>query len=105
MITSLLKMKVPHEKQSDAIQTIRTVSGWMSAQPGCISIELYRDIHDPLILMLIEQWKDWESIRNHIRSDSYRNILELMELSCEPPEIKFCSFSDAKGLEIIEQLR
>ena len=105
MITSLLKIKVPPEKQRDAIQTVRTVSGWTRAQPGCISIEFYQDIHDPLIMLLLEEWEDWESIENHIQSDIYRNILELVELSCELPEIKFCSDSDTKGMEVIERLR
>jgi quinol monooxygenase YgiN len=55
--------------------------------------------------MLLEEWQDWLSIENHIRSDSYRSILELMELSSTPPEIKFCSVSDIQGMEVLERLR
>lgn len=105
MIMSFLKIKVPSEKQNDAIQTVRTVLGWTIAQPGCISMEFYQDTHDPLIMMLLEEWKDWKSIENHIQSDSYRSILELMELSTEQPEIKFYSVSDKTGMEVIERLR
>ena len=105
MVTSLLKITVPHQKKKAAIQTVRSLLGWTSVQPGCISIAFYQDTDSPGSLMLLEEWQDWRSIENHIRSDSYRSILELMELSSTPPEIKFCSVSDIQGMEVLERLR
>ena len=105
MITSYLKIQVPHEKKNDAIQTVRSILGWMSAQPGCISMAFYQDTNHSETMMLLEEWEDWSSIENHIRSDSYRSILELMEMSSEQPEIKFRSVSNTKGMEVIERLR
>ena len=105
MITSYLKINVPLDRKEDAIQTVRTILGWTSAQPGCISMALYQDINNPHIMVLLEEWKDWSSIENHIQSDSYHSILEFMELSSKQPEIKIRSFSDTKGLELIEKLR
>ncbi len=105
MITSFLKIKVPEKKRKVAIQTVRSILGWTSAQPGCISMAFYQDTNHPETMMLLEEWEDWSSIEIHIQSDSYHSILELMELSSKQPEIKFRSFSDTKGLELIEKLR
>ena len=105
MVTSLLKITVAHQKKKAAIQTVRSLLGWTSAQPGCISIAFYQDTDSPGTLMLFEEWEDWRSIENHIQSDSYRSILELMELSSTPPETKFCSVSDIQGMEVLEKLR
>ena len=105
MVTSLLKITVAHQKKKAAIQTVRSLLGWTSAQPGCISIAFYQDTDSPGTLMLLEEWEDWRSIENHIRSNSYRSILELMELSSTPPEIKFCSVSNIQGMEVLERLR
>lgn len=105
MVTSVLKIKLSFKRQNDAIQTVRSILGWTSAQPGCISMAFYQDTNHPGSMMILEEWKDWRSIENHIRSDSYRSILELMELSSEQPEIKFCSVSNTKGIEVIERLR
>ena len=104
-MTSLLKITVAHQKKKAAIQTVRSLLGWTGAQPGCISIAFYQDTDSPGTLMLLEEWEDWRSIENHIRSDSYRSILELMELSSTPPETKFCSVSDIQGMEVLEKLR
>jgi quinol monooxygenase YgiN len=65
----------------------------------------YQDTNTPDIMMLFEEWKDWDSLENHIRSDTYRSILELMELSSEQPEIKLSTVSRTKGMEVIEKLR
>lgn len=105
MIAASLKINVPVEKYRDALQTVRSILGWTCAQPGCISMVFYQDTSAPEIMMLFEEWKDWESLENHIRSDTYRNILELMELSSEQPEVKFSKISSTKGMELIEKLR
>jgi len=105
MVTSFLKITVPPNKKIDAIQMVRSILGWIRAQPGCISMTLYEDTDHPDSMMLLEEWEDWSSIEHHIRSDSYRSILELIELSSEPPEIKFRSVSTTKGIELIERLR
>ena len=105
MITTFLKINVPFERQKSAVQTVRSILGWTSAQPGCISMAFYQDTNNPDALMLFEEWENWDSLENHIRSDAYRNILELMELSSEPPEIIFHGVAESKGLEFIERLR
>ncbi len=65
----------------------------------------YQDTNDVDSLVLIEEWTDWTSLEIHIRSDSYRHILELTKLSSEQPEIKFLEISSSKGVEFIEKLR
>ena len=105
MITAHIKITVPFERQKSAVETVSSMLGWTSAQPGCISIAFYQDTNNPDFMMLLQEWEDWESLEKYISSDSYRNILELMELSSEQPEIKFNSVADSKGLELIEKLR
>ena len=105
MITSILKMSVPHWKMKDAIQTVNSILGWTRAQPGCISMAFYEDTNQPGTMMVFEEWENWPSLEKHIQSDSYRSILELMELSSEQPEIKFCRVAETKGMEVIERLR
>ena len=105
MITACIGVYIAGEKHKDALQTVRSILGLTRAQPGCISMMFYQDTNDPERMMLIEEWENWGNLENHIRSDSYRSILELMELSSKLPEIKFHSVSDTKGMEVIERLR
>jgi quinol monooxygenase YgiN len=105
MIIFSLKINVPPEKITDAIQTVRSFIGWTCAQPGCISMVFYQDINDPDKMMLFEEWKEWDSLESHIRSDAFRDILEIMEISSEQPEIKFYEVPSTKGIEYIERVK
>ena len=105
MIISSLKIKVSQEKYKDALDTIRSILGMTCAQPGCISMVLYQDTNDIESIILLEEWENWKSLEKHIRSESYRNILEFMELSAEQPEFKLNTIAKTEGLEVIEKLR
>jgi quinol monooxygenase YgiN len=65
----------------------------------------YQDTNNNNEMMLFEEWKNWDSLENYIKSNDYRNILELMELSSVPPEIRFHSVAESKGIEVIERMR
>jgi quinol monooxygenase YgiN len=105
MVISSLKIRVSQAKYKDALDTIHAILGPTCAQPGCINMAFYQDTNDIDYLFLLEEWKDWKSLENHIRSKSYRNILELMELSTEQPEFKLITAASTKGMEVIEKLR
>jgi quinol monooxygenase YgiN len=55
--------------------------------------------------MVEEVWEDQEHLDRHLRSDDYRNMLFVTEMSVEPPEIRFRTVTDLAGLEIIEKAR
>lgn len=52
-----------------------------------------------------EQWESEEAMRAHIRSGVYRRLLAAMEISKQPPEVKFYYSNEEKGLELIEEVR
>ena len=80
-------------------------TGPTKVQPGCISCGFYQDLDDPDAILFMEEWESRESLDHHIKSESYRIILSLLELSGEPPKIKINTVSKTEGLEAIEALR
>ena len=60
---------------------------------------------DPDAVLLLEEWESRENLEHHIKSESYRIILSLIELSDEAPEIKMNTISKTEGLEAIEAIR
>jgi quinol monooxygenase YgiN len=55
--------------------------------------------------MLMVEWESQEALEQHIQSDEFRKILEVMELAGRTPEIRFCTISDSAGFELVEALR
>ncbi|UCG06940.1 MAG: antibiotic biosynthesis monooxygenase [Desulfobacterales bacterium] len=105
MIIASLKVKVSPENHQDALKTVRSMIGPTRVKPGCKGIVFCQDTDDPDTMILIERWHTRKDFEDHIRSDEYRRILALIDLSTEPPEIQLNQISQTEGLEAIEGIR
>ena len=105
MVIVTVQMKVPGGRRKDFLDSARLIIGPTKVQPGCISCRFYQDLDDPDAILFREEWESRENLDHHIKSETYRIILSLMELSVEPPEIKINTISKTEGLEAIEALR
>lgn len=105
MILSTIRMVIPTEKHDDALIIIRSLTQQTFDNPDCLCCHIYRDIDDYNVLMIQEQWKSEESFRRHVQSTQYRNLLLAMEISLEPPEVRFDNISSSTGLETVKNMR
>ena len=72
---------------------------------GCLSCRVYHDVLDPKAVMLEEVWDDENALNRHLASDSFRDILLVIEMASSVPDVSFIRFSESSGLERIEQAR
>ena len=105
MIIVTLRIKVPGGRRKEFLDSARLIIEPTKVQPGCISCGFYQDLNDPDAILFVEEWESRESLDHHIKSDSYRIVLSLLDLSGEPPEVKLSTISKTEGLEAIEALR
>ena len=105
MIIATLRIKVPGDRRKEFLDSARLIMGPTKVQPGCIDCKFYQDLDDPDAILFVEEWESRENLEHHIKSESYRIILSLMELSDEAPEIRMNTISKTEGLEAIEAVR
>ena len=105
MIIFTLRIKVPGNRRKDFLDSARLTIGPTKVQLGCIGCEFYQDLNDPDAVLYVQEWESRANLDDHIKSDSFRIVLSLMELSVETPEIKLNTISQTEGLEAIEALR
>ena len=105
MILCTLKVNISSEKHDAALHLVRSMMGPTRAQPGCSGITFCQDTDEADSMILLEEWEDWKSIERHICSDSYRNILALMDLSMVQPDFRVYEISRKQGMAVIEEIR
>jgi quinol monooxygenase YgiN len=105
MIIATLRMAIPPKKRGEALKILRAVAELCRDDPGCPSCHIYRDLQDNKVLVLEEVWRTEEDLDLHIRSDEYRNLLLVLEMGVNQPEIRFDTISDSTGIETIEKAR
>jgi len=105
MIHATIRMKMPVQKVREAVDILGSVAEQTRIQPGCISCRIYHDEQEENVVMMDEVWRTQEEHERHLRSAEYRNVLLVVEMANEKPEIKFSVLSDSTGLETIEKAR
>lgn len=105
MVIVTMRIKVPGGRRKDFLDSARLIIGPTKVQAGCISCRFYQDLGDPDAVLFVEEWESREGLDYHIKSDRYRIILSLMELSTNAPEIKFNTILKTEGMEVIEAVR
>ena len=103
MIHATVRMNLPGEKVKEALEILRPMAERTKVEPGCISCRIYRDDQDEHTILVEEFWKSQEELERHLRAPEYRNVLLVVEMAHEKPEISFCEFSGSSGLETIEK--
>ena len=105
MIIATIRMMIPPQKRGEALRILRSVAELCKDDPGCLSCNIYRDLNNNRVLVLEEVWRTEEDLDLHLRSEEYRNLLLVLEMALEQPEIRFDTISDSTGIETIEKAR
>jgi quinol monooxygenase YgiN len=105
MILATVRMTIPPPKRSEVLRTLRFLTGEASIQPGCLSTRIYHDENEEAVFMVEEVWKSQDDLDRYLRSEDYRNVLLVIELAGEEPEIRFQTISDPAGIEVVERAR
>ena len=105
MVRSIIRMLIPLEKQSEALEIIGSMIEQTQFEPGCVSCRLYRGVEDARAIMFEELWLSEEDVQRHLRSDKYYKVLLVVDMATEPPELRFDTIALSMGVERIEQAR
>ncbi|WP_029450690.1 putative quinol monooxygenase [Clostridium algidicarnis] len=58
---------------------------------GCIKYEMYQDIKDPNVLIMIEEWETIEDLNSHMASEHFKRIVpKIGEYREKNSEISVC---------------
>jgi quinol monooxygenase YgiN len=105
VIISTFKIAPLAKQRTEVLEILKSIQGPITAQPGCLSCDIYTEIDSGGSILFSEQWESEAALQEHILSGVYLRILSAAELSRKAPEIRFHRVSDTQGLELIRQLR
>jgi quinol monooxygenase YgiN len=99
MILATVRMVMPHEKFAEAAKILARTAERTRVETGCDRCHVYRDAGEAPVILLEEAWKSDEDLDHHLRSDGFRDVLVVMEMALEPPEIQFSTIARMTGME------
>ena len=103
MVHASVRLLIPSDKRDEVLGILSMLALQTKLDSGCIQCHVYRDEDCDAGILLDELWSDEESLKNHLRSSGFRNVLLVSELSTSPPEFRFETVLNQSGIETIEK--
>ncbi len=105
MINITIRMTIPSKRRSAVLEILSSIAERSRFESGCVACRIYQDVEVEPVIMLEQLWKSKEDLERHLRSEEFRKVLLVVEMSLEPPEIRFDEISRTTGMETIEKAR
>jgi quinol monooxygenase YgiN len=105
MIHVAIRMLIPPKQRGEAMETLSSLADWSRFEGGCISCRVYRDVEVESAILIVQLWKSREALERYLRTEEFQQVLLLLEMAVEPPEIWFDEISRSSGMETIEKAR
>lgn len=105
MIVGTIRILPAPDRRAQVLEVFQAIQGPVLAQPGCLACRIYEEQGPDLAVVLVESWESREALEAHLRSETYRRILGAIELSVDPPEVRFDHVSATEGMDLIERSR
>lgn len=103
MIVSKIKVDTGPENKEEILEILFSLKGPTEVKSGCLGCEIYQDLQNESIIVYTEVWKSKEKLNSHIRSNHYRKLLAVIDMSLKQPEITFCAVTKTMGMEMIKE--
>ncbi len=105
MIRAEMKIFVTGNRRDEILRTLKWLMVRLEGEPGLEELEVYQGLEQKDMVMLTQQWSSPAHLESYLRSTEFLRLLEVMDLSQEPPELRFDTISKRQGLELVEELR
>jgi len=105
MVHVTIRMLVPPKKRGEVLDILSSVAERSGFEEGCTNSRVYQEVGSEPVFMVDQLWASAEDLEHHLRSEEFRRVLLVLEMSLEPPEIRFEEVSCSTGVETIEKAR
>ena len=105
MVIEQMNISVSQKKRQELRRALAALIGPIQVEPGCVSCHLMQSLPIQDGLQIEARWESQEYLIRHLRSDIYKKLLLLMELSTAPPVLEFLTVIELRGLELVESAR
>jgi quinol monooxygenase YgiN len=105
MILLTIRMMVHPRNRAAVLNVIRPMLGPTSVETGCAGCHISADDDDENVLTFSEEWDGQENLDRHVRSNSFRDLLSVLDMATEPPEVRIHTVTEIRGLEAIRATR
>jgi quinol monooxygenase YgiN len=102
MMVLTLRMQVRAGDRAELLQVVRRMLEPTRVEQGCLGFHFYQDLEDRNAFVFLEEWESRDDLESHMRTESFRELLAVMDLLIKPPRLSIHTVSHTAGIEFVE---
>ena len=102
---AILRLRPAPDRKECFVSALQTISALAEATPGCLESSLYRATGEDGVFLYFERWSSGEDLKRHLRTESYRKLLFLIELAADVPALSFYDVVTHRGMDAVSEAR
>jgi quinol monooxygenase YgiN len=87
VIVFSMQIVATEKKRMMILSTLAAGLGSTRVTPGCLAANIYRDVENGKVLMLVEEWESREEFDRQLDSEKLKTLVAAMETSSEAPVV------------------
>ena len=95
---------VPIGQTRPITMALHTLAAETRSAHGCVGCSVATDIGVRGAVRYTEEWLTEEDLRHHLRSESFAQMVALIEGASERPRIEFTLAHETRGLDFVEEV-
>ena len=72
---------------------------------GCVGCSVLTDIGKSGAVRYVEDWRTEEDLRRRLQSETFNQVITLIDRASRPPRIEFALAHGKRGLDFVEEVR
>ncbi len=104
MVLSINEMKFENSDVQNFVEAIEYLFGPVNHKNGCLRSDIFYNKNDITTIINYEEWESLELFKSYLKSDLFKQVLSLYELSLTKPEIKIFECDSVKKFAWIESI-
>ena len=100
-----ISMHARDEKRKELLSTCQFISDQTRQRAGCQMSRVSQDIDNKNIIRLEQQWEQWSSLIDYLRSDHFSALLGAMKWLGRSYEIRVNRGTREDGMDIVRRAR
>lgn len=105
MVLVHMRITASTRQRREVLKTLRALAALTAARRGCAGARVMQEVDNHNSLLWVEQWDSEADLERHIRSDEYRTLLAVIDMSMRQPDIRFFTVDKTAGMEMIAEKR
>jgi quinol monooxygenase YgiN len=105
MVLLRMRICVDSAQRAKVVSSLSRILGPSRASAGCVNCQLYADLEDNRFLLIVEEWRDQESLIAHLRADNAKVLLSVLDFASDAPEVRLDTLVETKGIRFVAKCR